>query len=281
MNGRPVTGPGPDRAFVFQDFAHLPWATVLRNVAFGLELRGVGVSEREAIAEKYIRNVGLGGFEKSFPHELSGGMRQRVGLARALAVDSEVLPGMSSLILWGLLWEAVGHSGFTFFLPPLSDVVATFFAIVGTAAFQKALSETAQAFFSGVFSAVAIGIPVGILMGKSRLIDELLLPWVNIFLSAPLTALVPVLMVLFGFGMKSIIITTALFAVWIIILNARAGVMQINRSLVEMAQSFGATPWAAFTKINFWAALPEILGGVRIGVIRAVERRVSYYAAKR
>ena len=93
----------------------------------------------------------------------------------------------------------------------------------------------------------------------------------NIFLSAPLTALVPVLMVLFGFGMKSIVITTALFAVWIIILNARAGVMQINRSLVEMAQSFGATPWAAFTKIYFWAALPEILGGVRIGVIRAVK----------
>ena len=73
------------------DFALLPWANVLRNVAFGLELRGVGASEREAIAEKYIRNVGLGGFEKSFPHELSGGMRQRVGLARALAVDSDVL----------------------------------------------------------------------------------------------------------------------------------------------------------------------------------------------
>ena len=178
---------------------------------------------------------------------------------------------MSSLILWGLAWEAVDWSGLTFFLPPLSDVIATFFAIAGTAAFQKALSETAQAFLAGVFSAVVIGIPVGILMGKSRLIDELLLPWVNIFLSAPLTALVPVLMVLFGFGMKSIIITTALFAVWIIILNARAGVMQINRSLVEMACSFGATPWAAFTKVYFRAALPEILGGVRIGVIRAVK----------
>ena len=231
VNGRSVTGPGPDRAFVFQDFALLPWASVLRNVAFGLELRGVGVSEREAIAEKYIRNVGLAGFEKSFPHELSGGMRQRVGLARALAVDSEVL----------LMDE------------PFSAVD----------------EQTRRKFQEDLLGLVAGENKTFLFVTHS--IDELLLPRVNIFLSAPLTALVPVLMVLFGFGMKSIIITTALFAVWSIILNARAGVMQINRSLVEMARSFGATPWAAFTKIYFWAALPEILGGVRIGVIRAVK----------
>ncbi|MEM1360303.1 MAG: ABC transporter permease subunit [Pseudomonadota bacterium] len=181
------------------------------------------------------------------------------------------LPLMSSLILWGLVWELIGQSGITFFVPPLSEVIVTLFSMLGTAAFQKALSETAYAFLMGVFFGVFIGIPTGIMMGKNRLVDELLLPWVNIFLSAPLTALVPVLMVLFGFGMKSIIITTTLFAIWIIILNTRAGVKQINRSLVEMAQSFGASPWDAFSKIYIWAALPEILGGVRIGVIRAVK----------
>jgi NitT/TauT family transport system ATP-binding protein len=91
VDGKTVTGPGPERAFVFQDFALMPWANVMRNVGFGLELKGVAQSEREAVAEKYIASVGLKGFERAFPHELSGGMRQRVGLARALAVNAKVL----------------------------------------------------------------------------------------------------------------------------------------------------------------------------------------------
>lgn len=181
------------------------------------------------------------------------------------------LPAMSSLILWAALWELVGQLKLTFFVPPFSTVVMALFKLLPTAAFLNAFGTTAYAFWMGVAFAIVIGIPVGILMGKNRLLDELLLPWVNIFLSAPLTALVPVLMVLFGFGTQTIIITTALFAVWIIILNARAGVLQINRSLVEMGRSFGASPLDAFFKIYFWAALPEILGGVRIGVIRAVK----------
>ena len=181
------------------------------------------------------------------------------------------LPAMSSLLVWGMLWEIVGQLELTFFIPALSEVFITLSEIITTKPFVKALKETAQAFSLGTFFSVTIGIPVGILMGKNQLIDELLLPWVNVFLSAPLTALVPVLMVLFGFGLKSIVITTVLFAIWIIMLNTRAGVKQINPSLVEMAQSFGATPMDAFLKIYFWAALPEIISGVRIGFISAVK----------
>ena len=91
IRGNRVTGPGQDRAMVFQEFGLLPWRTVLNNVELGLELKGVPGKKRRPDCEKFIQMVGLTGFEGHYPHELSGGMKQRVGLARALVTDPDVL----------------------------------------------------------------------------------------------------------------------------------------------------------------------------------------------
>ena len=91
FDGKPITGPGQERAMVFQEFGLLPWRTVEGNVELGLELKGVPARERTKRAADLIKLVGLKGFAQHYPHELSGGMKQRVGLARALATEPEVL----------------------------------------------------------------------------------------------------------------------------------------------------------------------------------------------
>jgi len=91
FNDSPVTSPPKKMGFVFQQFGLLPWRTIKKNVEFGLELRGVPEEDRSSKAQKLINIVGLDGFEKHFPHEVSGGMQQRAGLARALSIDPDLL----------------------------------------------------------------------------------------------------------------------------------------------------------------------------------------------
>lgn len=91
LDGVPVTGPGLDRGLVFQQYALLPWRTAQGNVEFGLEARGVGRRQRAQLARDYLELVGLAGFAERYPHELSGGMQQRLGVARVLANEPAVM----------------------------------------------------------------------------------------------------------------------------------------------------------------------------------------------
>lgn len=91
VGGTPVTGPGPERGLVFQEYGLFPWLTVRGNMAFGLSCRGMPQRERDAVIDKYITLTGLTGFENRYPSELSGGMKQRVAIGRTLANDPHVL----------------------------------------------------------------------------------------------------------------------------------------------------------------------------------------------
>ena len=91
VGGEPVTGPGPDRGIVFQNFALFPWKTVKQNILYGLEKQKLPRTEREKRAQEFIDLVHLTGFEDSYPSQLSGGMKQRVAIARTLAIDPAIL----------------------------------------------------------------------------------------------------------------------------------------------------------------------------------------------
>jgi NitT/TauT family transport system permease protein len=181
------------------------------------------------------------------------------------------VPMVASILVWCLLWEIIGQTGLMYLVPPFSSVLAAVVELVQLEKFQVATVTTLRAFAIGMALAAVVGVALGVLMGRVAAADKLLGMWVNLFVSAPLTALVPVLMILFGLGDTTIIATVFLFAVWIIALDTQAGVKHVAPSLVEMGRCYGAGRWALYAKIILWAALPEILAGIRLGLIRGVK----------
>ncbi len=181
------------------------------------------------------------------------------------------IPMMFSLLIWVVLWEIVGRLEMFLVIPPFSAILVAVVAMAQAEHFHDAALLSLYSFAMGMLLSVAVGIPLGLVMGKIPAADRLLGMWVNVFLSAPLSALVPIIMILFGFGQTTIIVTVFMFAVWIITLDTCAGVKHINPSLLEMGESFGASLWQMYSKILIWAVMPEILAGLRLGLIRAVK----------
>ncbi len=181
------------------------------------------------------------------------------------------IPAAFSLLIWAGIWEIVGQLDLVFIFPPLSSVLVALVEIVQRRDFHEAAVVSLKAFSIGMGVAVVGGVLLGFLMGRVEAANQVLGMWVNIFASAPLSSLVPVLMLLFGLGQLTIVVTVILFSIWIIALDTYAGVRHISPSLEEMGRSFGASRWQMFAKVLFWAALPEILAGIRLGLIRAVK----------
>jgi NitT/TauT family transport system permease protein len=181
------------------------------------------------------------------------------------------IPIFFSLVVWFLVWEIIGRTELSTIVPPFSRVIAAGVTIIPTEKFKTAVSISLRSFALGMALALLIGIPLGVLMARVAAIGKILGLWVNIFVSAPISALVPILMSVIGIGETTVVVTVFLFAVFVIILDTQVGMKQADRSLVEMARCFGATRQQVYTKVLFLSALPEILAGVRLGVIRGVK----------
>lgn len=181
------------------------------------------------------------------------------------------IPMAFSLVVWCALWEVIGRLNLISLIPPFTDVIEALFVVIPSTDFIEAAMITFQAFAIGMGLALVVGISVGILMGRIPAVGNLMGMWVNIFESSPLTAIVPALMALLGFGLPTMIVTVFLFSVWVIALDTQVGVEHVNPSLIEMGRSFGASNRGLFFKIVFFAALPELLAGIRLGLIRGLK----------
>jgi NitT/TauT family transport system permease protein len=181
------------------------------------------------------------------------------------------VPIFFSLLVWCLVWELVGRAQLSTIVPPISAILTAGITILPTDKFSTAITISLRSFALGMTLSLLIGIPLGFVMARLPVLGKILGMWVNIFVSAPISALVPILMAVIGIGETTVVVTVFLFAVFVIILDTQVGVRQADRSLVEMARCFGARPHQLYTKILFLSALPEILAGVRLGVIRGVK----------
>ena len=181
------------------------------------------------------------------------------------------IPLSLSLLFWFVIWEIIGRGGISSIFPPLSRIVVAGVTVLPSEKFIKAVEISLRSFAVGMTLALIIGVVLGVLMARVKAIGETLGTWVNIFLSAPISALVPILMGVLGIGESTVIATVFLFAVFVIILDTQVGITKADHSLIEMAHSFGARRVQIYTKVLIFSALPEILVGIRLGAIRGVK----------
>jgi NitT/TauT family transport system permease protein len=196
-------------------------------------------------------------------------------LAGLRVIDTMLLgkriPILFSLVIWFIAWEIIGQAKLSTIVPPFSRVIAAGLTILPTEKFSAAVLISLRSFALGMALALVVGISVGVFMARVSTLGKILGMWINIFVSAPISALVPILMAIIGIGETTVVVTVFLFAVFVIILDTEVGFKQADRSLVEMARCFGARRYQVYTKVLFLSALPEILAGVRLGVIRGVK----------
>jgi NitT/TauT family transport system permease protein len=182
--------------------------------------------------------------------------------------------GLAAVVGLVVAWEILGRLNLSMFVPPVSAVAATWWQLLGNGTLARAASSSLASLVKGFVPAALLGVVVGLAMGRFATVRYLLDGWVNALMSAPLSALVPVLIALFGIRDTVVAATVFMFSFFVIVVNTMTGVRGTDRSLVEMARAFGAGEAALFRRIYLPAALPAMMLGLRLGIVQAVKGMV-------
>jgi NitT/TauT family transport system permease protein len=167
------------------------------------------------------------------------------------------------------LWELAGRAGVSSAVPPFSEVIAALVDVWTSPEFWSAMATTLGAVAIGLPIAIVLGIITGVLMGMFRVVEWLFSPYVTIFLSVPLTALVPVLLLIFGLNRSAVVAAIFVYTYFVVALNTLAGVENVDRGLLDMGRSFGAGRMLVARRIVLPSAKGITLAGVRIATGRA------------
>ena len=182
--------------------------------------------------------------------------------------------GFAAIAALLVVWEILGRLELSIFVPPVSTVAEAWWGLAVAGTLTKAGASSLLSLAKGYVLAAVLGVALGLAMGRFRTVRYLLDGWINALMSAPLSALVPVLIALFGIRDTVVAATVFLFSFFVIVVNTMTGVRGTERSLVEMARSFGASETALFARIYLPSALPAAMLGLRLGAVQAVKGMV-------
>lgn len=195
--------------------------------------------------------------------------------ARSLALGERVSASrwtyrLIAFVVFSLGWEVLARIADTFFIPSFTETARATVSLLVDPALWDALFLSNQALVLGFAIAAALGVPLGLGMGRFRGAEEFTDVYVNILLVTPMAALIPLLLMSLGFSLASRVVLVVLFTIPMIVVNSRAGVRQVDVSLIEMARSYGASEAQIWRRVLLPGALPAIMTGIRIGLGRAI-----------
>ncbi len=205
----------------------------------------------------------------------TGNGRHRAG--RSLftrLIDSPVFLRLLTLAVFAAIWQWYALAVGGLLIPTFDGTMLAFGQLLADVEFWEAVWISNQAMVIGFSITVALGIPIGLLMGRYRPAESFTDLYLNILLVTPMAALIPLIIMAIGFGLDARILLVVLFAIPMVIINCRAGVRQVDPTLIEMAQSFGATERTVWWRILLPGSIPAVMTGLRIGLSRSLTAMV-------